>query len=130
MKIRVKMEALGTMDDSLCKVEPDPIFIYPIPNVTYAATTQFTVTSTARHKIAYKIRYGNKHPKMEVRISVDSKGILSPGQRLGVQVSLMPGYDVVKNKTESFALCIYAIPVYQIQNYKYVKAISNKLVFI
>ena len=37
------------------------------------------------------VRYGNKHPKMEIRINVDSKGILSPGQRLGVEVSLMPG---------------------------------------
>ena len=50
------MEAIGTMDECLCRVEPDPIFIYPIPNATYAATAKFTVTSAARHKIAYKIR--------------------------------------------------------------------------
>ena len=41
--------------------------------------------------ILLPVRYGNKHPKMEIRINVDSKGILSPGQRLGVEVSLMPG---------------------------------------
>ena len=38
-------------------------------------------------------RYGNKHPKMEVRIDVDSAGVIAPGQRLGVEVSLMPGKE-------------------------------------
>ena len=117
-KIGVKMEALGTMEVSLCRVEPDPIFIYPIPNATYPAKAKFIVTSTARHKIAYKIRYGDKHPKMKVQISVDSKGILSPGQRLGVEASLMPGYDVVKNKKDSFTLCIYAISVNHLKKYE------------
>ena len=51
------MEAVGTMEVSLCRVEPDPVFLYPIPNVTYPATAKFTVTNTAREKIAYKIRY-------------------------------------------------------------------------
>ena len=51
------MEAIGTMEVALCKVVPDPIFFYPIPKVTYAATAKFSVTNVAREKIAYKIRF-------------------------------------------------------------------------
>ena len=64
-KIRKEMEAVGTMDVALCRVEPDPVFLYPIPNATHPATAKFSITSTARHKIAYKIRgaiqYALKH---------------------------------------------------------------------
>lgn len=55
---------------------------------------------------------------MDVRINVDSRGVLSPGQRLGVEVSLMPGYDVVKQKIDSFTLCIYAIPSLHLERCK------------
>ena len=50
------MEAVGSMDVALCRVEPDPVFLYPIPNATHPATAKFSITSTARHRIAYKIR--------------------------------------------------------------------------
>lgn len=106
------------MDEGLCKVEPDPVFFYPIPNVKYPATAKFKITSTAQHKIAYKIRYDNKHPKMDVRISDDSQGTLSPGQCLGIEVSLMPGYNVMEHKVDSFKLRIWAIPEFLVKNYK------------
>ena len=51
-----------------------------------------------------RFRYGNKHPKMEVRVDVDSRGNLSAGQCLGVEVSLMPGYDLGVNKSKAFNL--------------------------
>lgn len=112
------MEAIGTMGDSLCKVEPDPIFVYPIPGSPYPATANFKITNVACHKIAYKIRYGNKHPNMDIRIGVDNKGTLSPGQHLGVPVSLMPGYDVNKDESDSFTFCVYAMPLYTINNFR------------
>ena len=41
---------------------------------------------------------------MEVRVDIDSRGNISPGQCLGVEVSLMPGYDVGANKSKAFSL--------------------------
>ena len=61
------MDAVGTMDLALCKVGPDPIFFYPIPDATYPATAKFTVKNTGGEQIAYKIRYRNKHPKQTIK---------------------------------------------------------------
>lgn len=109
------MEAIAV---HLCKVEPDPIFIYPIPGSPYPASANFKITNIGIHKIAYKIRYGNKHPNMDIRIHVDNKGTLSPGQHLLVPVSLEPGYDVNKDKNDSFTFCVYAMPLYTINNFR------------
>ena len=68
--------------------------------------------------IELRPRYGNKHPGMDVRVNVDSGGTLSPGQRLGVEVSLMPGYDVDKCKSDAFTLCIYTIPTRHLERKK------------
>ena len=105
------MEAPSLRDKSLCRVAPDPIFVHPVPNALHPATAKFHITNLAGRKLAYKIRYGKKHPQMKIRINVDNKGILSRDQRLGVHVSLMPGYDVVENESDSFVFCIYTIPV-------------------
>ena len=117
------MEAIAV---HLCKVEPDPIFIYPIPGSPYPASANFKITNIGIHKIAYKIRYGNKHPNMDIRIHVDNKGTLSPGQHLLVPVSLEPGYDVNKDKNDSFTFCVYAMPLYTINNFR---SIFNRSLF-
>ena len=99
------------MDEGLCKLEPDPIFFYPIPHSTFSANALLKITCTANHKVRYKIRYGNKHPKMIVQISEESEGTLRPGQCLGIEISLMPGYDVMEHEADSFKIMVWAIPV-------------------
>jgi len=106
------------MDEGLCKVEPDPIFFYPIPDSTFPEKALFKITCTASHKIRYKIRYGNKHPKMIVQISEESEGTLHPGRCLGIELSLMPGYDVMEHKADSFKIMVWAIPEFLVKNYK------------